>query len=246
MLDIALPKMNIMSPTLAIDTCFGACSVALRLRGPDGLPQIREDYREMATGHAEVLLPMIDVLVRAAGLRMRDLTRLAVTIGPGSFTGARIGLSAVRGLKLALGLPVVTLTSLTVLAFRAETLIECGQFPVTRKGAALVAVMDARAGRIYAEGFGETIAEPIAPAQLCTPSELALALRGRRIIAVGSGGPMLVEAITAAGGEAVAILPQLQPHARHLALLADAAPLTLKLDPLYLRDTDAKPMAIAP
>jgi tRNA threonylcarbamoyladenosine biosynthesis protein TsaB len=235
-----------MSNTLAIDTCFGACSVALRLRGPDGLPQIREDYREMPTGHAEVLVPMIDALVRSSGLRMSDLRRLAVTIGPGSFTGARIGLSAVRGLKLALGLPVVTLTSLTVLAFRAETLIEGGPFPVTRQGAVLVAAMDARAGRIYAEGFGESVAEPLAPAQLCTPAELAATLRGRRIIAVGSGAPMLAEAVIAAGCDAVAILPQLQPHARHLALLADAAPLTFKLDPLYLRDTDAKPMAIQP
>ena len=235
--------MNFMSPTLAIDTCFGACSVALRLRGADGEPQIREDYREMATGHAEVLIPMINDLVRTSGLRMGDLKRLAVTIGPGSFTGARIGLSAVRGLKLALGLPVVTLTSLTVLAFRAETLLEGGVLGVSRKGATLVAAMDARAGRIYAEAFGETIAEPIAPAQLCTPADLAQTLRGRRIIAVGSGGPMLAEAVMAAGGEAVAILPQLQPHARHLAVLADAAPLTLKLDPLYLRDTDAKPMA---
>jgi len=231
--------------TLAIDTCFGACSVALRLRGPDGAPQIREDYREMATGHAEVLLPMIDELVRGAGLRMGDLARLAVTIGPGSFTGARIGLSAVRGLKLALGLPVVTLTSLTVLAYRADLLIESGEFPVTREGAVLVAAMDARAGRIYAEAFGDCIANPVAPPQLCTPANLAVALSGRRIIAVGSGGPMLAEAMTAAGGEASAILTQLQPHARHLALLADAAPLTFKLDPLYLRDTDAKPMAVA-
>ena len=230
--------------TLAIETCFGACSVALRLRGADGTPQIREDYREMATGHAEMLIPMIDELLRGAGLRMGDLTRLAVTIGPGSFTGARIGLSAIRGLKLALGLPVVTLTSLTVLAYRAETLLEGGALGVTRAGAALVAAMDARAGRVYAEAFGQSLAEPIAPAQLSTPSELAQSLTGRRVIAVGSGGPMLAEAIAAAGGEAVAILPQLQPHARHLALLADEAPLTLALDPLYLRDTDAKPMAV--
>ncbi len=239
-----MPKMNIMSPTLAIDTCFGACSVALRLRGADGNPQIREDYREMATGHAEVLVPMIDALVRTSGLRLSDLSRLAVTIGPGSFTGARIGLSAVRGLKLALGLPVVTLSSLTVLAFRAETLLEGGVLGVARAGTTLVACMDARAGRIYAEAFGASIAEPVAPPQLCAPADLAQALRGRRIIAVGSGGHLLADAVTAAGGEAVAILPQLQPHARHLALLADAAPLTLKLDPLYLRDADAKPMAV--
>ena len=233
-----------MSTTLAIDTCFGACSVALRLNGACGAPQIREDYREMATGHAEALMPMIDALLRASGVPIAGLKRLAVTIGPGSFTGVRIGLSAVRGLKLATGLPVVTLTSLMVLAYRAETLIEGGAFPIARAGATLVAAMDARAGRIYAEAFGASVAEPVATAQLVTPADLAAMLGGRRIVAVGSGGPMLAEAVTASGGEAVAILPQLQPHARHLALLADAAPLTLKLDPLYLRDTDAKPMAM--
>ena len=199
----------------------------------------------MPTGHAEALLPMLDALMRSSGTGFADLKKLAVTLGPGSFTGARIGLSAVRGLKLALGLPVVTLTSLAVMAFRADTLIAGGQFGVVRKGATLVVAMDARAGRIYAEGFGESVAEPVAPAQLTTPAELAGMLQNRRIVTVGSGGALLADAVKAAGGAAVAILPLLQPHARHLALLADAAPLTLHLDPLYLRDTDARPMAPA-
>ena len=130
-----------------------------------------------------------------------------------------------------------------VMGFRAEALLEGGTFGVTRTGATLVAAMDARAGRIYAEAFGQSVAEPVEPAQLCTPADLAEKLHGHRIIAVGSGGAMLAGAVTAAGGEAVAVLPQLQPHARQLAMLADAAPLNVTLAPLYLRDTDATPMA---
>jgi len=227
--------------TLAFDTCFGACSAAIRLRGPDGVWSLREDYREMATGHAEALLPMIEQLMADAALEFKDLRRMAVTIGPGSFTGARIGLSAARGFKLALGVPVVTLTSLTVMAARADALLAGGQFGVARSGAVLVPCVDARGGNIYAEAFGADISEPLTPPKLWTPAELARVLAGRRVIAVGTGGGLLADAI---GPDAAAILPGLQPHARHLALLASAAPVPETLDPLYLRATDAKPMPV--
>lgn len=217
--------------------------MAVRNKGPDGTPQLRDNYQEMPTGHAEALIPMLDALMKSAGLKFEDVRRLAVTSGPGSFTGARIGLSAARGLRLALGVPVVTLTSLMVMALRAELLIQSGHFPVERKGAAMAVAVDARGGNVYAEVFGADVSELVVPARLTTPAALAQELGGRRVIAVGSGSPMLAEAITAAGGEAVAILPQLQPHARHLAMLADAAPLDTVLTPLYLRETDAKPMA---
>jgi len=232
-----------MSPTLAFDTCLGACSVAVRLRGADGGWTVREDYRAMATGHAEALLPMIEQVMADAGVAFGDLKRIAVTSGPGSFTGVRIGLSAARGFKLALGLPVATLTSLMVMAARAETLIASGQLGFERPGAALVPCVDARGGNIYAEAFGADISVSLTPPRLWPPEELASALMGWRIIAVGSGAQLLADAATAAGGDAVAALPGLQPHARHLALLADAAPVPARLDPLYLRETDAKPMA---
>ena len=228
--------------TLAFDTCFGACSVALRLRTADGVWSIREDYREMATGHAEALLPMVQQIMADADVAFAELSRIAVTIGPGSFTGVRIGLSAARGFKLALGLPVATLTSLMVMAARAECLIQSGQFGVTRAGAVLVPCVDARGGNIYAEAFGDDISEAVTPPQLWAPAQLARVLKGRRIITVGSGGALLAAAVTGTGGQALAILPGLQPHARQLALLAAAAPMPAVLNPLYLRETVAKPM----
>lgn len=233
-----------MGSVLAFDTCFGACSVALRTRGSDGVWTIREDYREMATGHAEALLPMVEGVMGAADVAFDGLARIAVTVGPGSFTGVRIGLSAARGFRLALGLPVATLTSLMVMAARAEALLASGQFGVTRTGATLAACVDARGGNIYAEAFGEDISEPLTEPRLWAPADLARRLIGRPIIAVGSGGPLLVSSVSAEGGEAIALLTNLQPHARHLALLADAAPVPARLDPLYLRDTDAKPMSV--
>lgn len=227
---------------LAFDTCFGACSVALRWRTQAGEWLLREDYQEMSTGHAEALPPMIDRLMTATSTRFADLKLLAVTAGPGSFTGVRIGLSAVRGFKLALGLPVVTQTSLVVLAARAEALLASGQFGVTRAGSTLASCMDARGGHIYAEIFGDSLTERKFPAALWRPEELAQRLLHQRIVAVGSGAAMLTAAITAQGGDATAVLPLLQPHSRFLALVADTEPASLQLNPLYLRETDAKPI----
>jgi tRNA threonylcarbamoyl adenosine modification protein YeaZ/ribosomal-protein-alanine acetyltransferase len=96
---------------LAIDTCFGCCSAALF----DGR-LLAERHAMMETGHAEALAPMVQALLINAGLRPRDLTRIAVTIGPGTFTGVRIGLSFARGLALALKLPLIGIDSLTATA----------------------------------------------------------------------------------------------------------------------------------
>jgi tRNA threonylcarbamoyl adenosine modification protein YeaZ/ribosomal-protein-alanine acetyltransferase len=96
---------------LAIDTCFGCCSCALF----DGRV-VAQRHAMMDTGHAEALAPMVQALLADAGLRPKDLTRIAVTIGPGTFTGVRIGLSFARGIALALKLPLIGIDSLTATA----------------------------------------------------------------------------------------------------------------------------------
>ncbi len=96
---------------LALDTCFGCCSAALydsRI--------IAARHQFMETGHAEALAPMVQALFADAGTKPKDLTRIAVTIGPGSFTGVRIGLSFARGLALALDIPMIGIDSLTATA----------------------------------------------------------------------------------------------------------------------------------
>ena len=101
---------------LAFDTCLGAVSAAVRWRDDTGAWQLNGHYEPLALGHAERLLPLIERAMADAGLRFDQLDRLAVTIGPGGFTGLRVGVSAARALALATGLPVVGLSSLALMA----------------------------------------------------------------------------------------------------------------------------------
>src|SRR5690606_21629765 len=99
---------------LAFDTCFGACSAAILWNG-----QLTWRYEEMATGQAERLIPMIGEVLDQSGASLRDLDTIAVTEGPWTFTGTRVGVAAARGLALATGLPIRATTSLHVMAHRA-------------------------------------------------------------------------------------------------------------------------------
>jgi tRNA threonylcarbamoyladenosine biosynthesis protein TsaB len=98
---------------LAFDTSAGACSAAVL--GGDGTVLARR-CEALERGHAERLLPMLRDVLAEAGVEIADLALLAVTIGPGTFTGIRIGLAAARGLALASGLPLVGVTSLEAVA----------------------------------------------------------------------------------------------------------------------------------
>ena len=137
---------------LAIDT--GAPRLQLALLSAGGSDVLVED---MAQGQAERLMPAIAELLGRNGLTYSHLTRIAVTTGPGSFTGLRIGLSAARGLGLALDVPVVGVPSLLALSLAA-------------KGPVAVLV-DARRGEAYVQRFSAPgIAETEA---LVVPMEVA-------------------------------------------------------------------------
>lgn len=98
--------------TLAIDTTTAVCSAALA----GGGSLLAEITTNIPRTHSQRLLPMIDTLLKETGLTPQELEMLAVTRGPGSFTGLRIGLATAKGLGLALGLPVVGVSTLRVLA----------------------------------------------------------------------------------------------------------------------------------
>src|SRR5690606_8910842 len=115
--------MTASNNVLAFDTCFGACSAAVmwhqvRPEGGEPVEHIVGRYEEMATGQAERLMPMIDEVLRESDLAVKDLDAIAVTEGPGTFTGTRVGIAAARGLALASGLPIRATTSLHVMAQR--------------------------------------------------------------------------------------------------------------------------------
>ena len=99
---------------LALDTCLAACSVALRI-GTDTVARTER----LGTGHAERVAPMVAEVLAEAGTSARDLARLCVTVGPGSFMGTRVGLSLAKGLTLPRDLPCVPMTTLHAIALSA-------------------------------------------------------------------------------------------------------------------------------
>src|SRR5580693_6289684 len=97
---------------LAVDTCFAACSVAI-VSGDKVLAHVLEP---MERGHAEELAPMVESAIKTAALEFSDIDRLGVATGPGTFTGQRVGLAFMRGLRIALKKPLVGLSSLATMA----------------------------------------------------------------------------------------------------------------------------------
>ena len=99
---------------LAIDTALDACAAAVLDTAPAKV--IAQESLPMKRGHAEALMPLIARVMKQSGIAFAALDRIAVTTGPGSFTGLRVGLSAARGIALAADKPVVGVTTLTAYA----------------------------------------------------------------------------------------------------------------------------------
>jgi len=148
-----------MSTILAIDTA--APRLQLALLRPDGAVDSSVD--ELAQGHAELLFPRLDALLERNGVAYDDLARIAVTTGPGSFTGLRIGLSAARGLALALDIPAIGVPSLVALSLAAPA------------GKSVAVLLDARRGEAYFQLF-EAPAHPAGEARLLPMDEARTAI----------------------------------------------------------------------
>jgi len=212
---------------LALDCAGLGCSVALWRDGSIAAEQVRE----MVRGHAEALMPMIDEVMVAADERLDTLDRLAVTVGPGSFTGIRVGLAAARGLALAIGCPVIGVGTLEALAE--------GTDPAERVNHTVLAVLDARRGEVYAQAFDERLA-PMTTPQTCPASE-ALAGLVPPILLVGSGS-ILIAAAHEGTRLARAGAPEFPEASRVAALAArqdDRARPGHDVAPLYLRGPGA-------
>ena len=123
---------------LAIDTALDACAACVL--DTDAAKVIAQESQAMKRGHAEALMPLIARVIRQAGIAFAALDRIAVTTGPGSFTGLRVGLSAARGIALAANKPVVGLSTLTAYAA-----------PVVGQNAAqpVISAIDARHDQLY-------------------------------------------------------------------------------------------------
>jgi len=204
---------------LALDACLGACSVAVM----DGDRVLAVRSEPMWRGHQERLASMVAQTMAEAGCAFEALTRIGVTVGPGSFTGLRVGIAFAKGLALALDIPVVGVGSLAALAQGRLGLI--------------LAAADARRGQVYWQVFdgGAALTEPAV-----SPIEDAAAFfhpphegEGKEILIIGPGAALFeglfpratIVAIDAADPVSIA----------RLAQVSDDPPA-----PLYLRAPDAK------
>lgn len=214
---------------LALDSTTGTCSVALA-----------DDGRVLASrsaaaerGQAEILMPMVEAVMAEAGLRFTDVARFAVTVGPGSFTGLRIGLAAARGMALASGRPLIGVTTFEAFAHGIPT--------AERAGRHLLVAVDSRRAEPYVQVFGPDLAPLTGPLAM-PPGSLPEGLPG----GILPPGPLLVT-----GDAAALVAPALRdraettvaaaaaPDAAAIARLAAGRPVPeAPPGPLYLRAPD--------
>jgi tRNA threonylcarbamoyladenosine biosynthesis protein TsaB len=204
---------------LAVDTALGACSVAV----VDGDTVLAHRFEEMTRGHAEALAPMVEAAMRQAGVAFTELDRLAVTTGPGTFTGQRVGLAFMRGVRVALKKPLIGITTLEAMAAATGS-------------ARAAAIHDAKRDEAYLllREKDATILEP-----MVMPFEEAVA----RIRTFGSCALCGTGAVMAAAalGNDFAVTEIRQPDALWVARLAMTRPAPDQPPaPLYLRAPDAK------
>lgn len=203
---------------LGLDTCLAACSVAVL----DGERVLAHASEAMTRGHQERLAPMAQAVMAEAGLPFARLDRIAATVGPGSFTGLRVGVAFAKGLASALAIPAVGVGALEALAASAPGLT--------------AAVIDARRDQIYLQIFeaGEALTAPDVLPIAAAVARLAKLARGRPLSLVGSGAPLLADATPNAR-----VLTPEGCDARLVASIA-AGRVPTPIRPLYLRAPDAK------
>ncbi|GBF26332.1 tRNA threonylcarbamoyladenosine biosynthesis protein TsaB [bacterium MnTg02] len=224
---------------LAFDTSMKACSAAV-LAGSASPSALFHTFEELERGHMERLVPMIEQVMEEAGLAYQDLDRIAVTTGPGTFTGVRIGLACARALALAANLPLVGATSLCVMASAVRDQLEA-LADGSHLDRPLAIAVDARREQIYFQLFSSDLAPMTEPAAL-TLEDAVNELPQCAILAAGSASLCLAEIADQSGRKVRAVAVKLQPDAAVLARLAqDLAPAQEPVRPLYLRNPDAKP-----
>ena len=216
---------------LALDTALGACSAAILQDGR----VLAHEHQSMQRGHAEALAPMVERLMRESAVAFSDLDRVAVTTGPGTFTGQRVGLAFARALGVALGKPVIGVTTLDAMAEQALT---------GRQIAFAVAAADAKRSEIYLGARSLNGKTLIAP-ELIGIDAVAARLKtladseGRAVVLAGTASEIVAPLLRAAGFEPLDSLVR-QPDAVFVAKLAADAPPGQAPKPLYLREPDAK------
>ncbi|MCG9696838.1 tRNA (adenosine(37)-N6)-threonylcarbamoyltransferase complex dimerization subunit type 1 TsaB [Shewanella sp. Isolate11] len=214
---------------LALDTCTESCSVALTHNG-----QVYAEQADAPREHSQRLLPMVQNVLSAANISLKDVALIAYGRGPGSFTGIRICTSMTQGLALGQDLPVVGISTLQAMA--QEAMDKHGSTQV-------VAAIDARMGEVYWGEFKlvEGIATLVGNEQVCAPEDVSRALDYQQTVtACGTGfdtypalvidNMRLLSDVKFPQAEAMLVLAS---HAHANGESTDVEGLT----PVYLRDT---------
>ena len=170
-----------------MDTALGACSVTITASDK----VLASHFETRNRGHAETLIPLIKSLMKEANLSFEDLDMLAVSVGPGTFTGLRIGLSAARGISLAANKPCLGVTTLEALASSVPSELANGRD--------ILVAADARRKEVYCQIFRYVdrsgIPTPVTEAQALPLAEVGAQLTAKTYLGIGSG----VSAFTGCG-----------------------------------------------
>lgn len=215
------PLVNVML-VLALDSACSACSAAV-LRDDAVVARRRA---MMARGQSEALIPMVQAVMDEAGLAFDQLDLLAVSVGPGAFTGIRIGLAAARALALTTAKPLAGIRTTDAIAAATD--------PAQRRGGKVMVVVDSRRSELWVQCYDENLTA-LGPIQALTPEQAAATVTGA-VLLVGDGAalvaPLLPQAVLASDCDHVDAVGVGR-------LAAQGWPdAVLPPEPLYLRDAD--------
>lgn len=215
---------------LAIDTALGACSACVLEAG--ATEPLAQEQLAMDRGHAEALMPLIERVMNAVEGGFSSLGRVAVTVGPGSYTGLRVGVSAARAIAFAAGIPAVGVT----------TVAACAAPLIGREsGRVIAAALDAKHGQVWFQALTSE-GKPLVSLRQVSYRDAARAIGAGPVSLVGSAALAVANEAWAIGLDAVVVdgtkAPDITWVAR-LGLIAD--PDSAPPRPLYLKAPETTP-----
>ena len=222
---------------LALETATIAGSVAVVDDNEGLISEVRVDIK---VAHSERLMPSVEWLLNASGLSINDIDAFAVSIGPGSFTGLRIGLSTAKGLAFATGKPLVPVKTLDAFA---RTLVYCSY--------TICPMLDARKNEVYAGLYrwDDDLCKKIVPETAISPEELLNDIKGSgTILFTGDGAIKYRELIEKIIGKDAVFAPsyRMSPSASSVAEIAFETlgqgdlPDPVSIIPFYIRKSEAE------
>ena len=237
--------MNVLFPNgctmnvLTFDTCFGACSAAVGRDYGTACQRVFDRFEPMDVGQAERLLPLIGEVLALSELAIGDIDLIGVTVGPGTFTGTRIGIAAAKGLALASGIRLVGLSSLAVMARQAALIA-----PQTSN---ICVTVDVRRSEVYTQLFDNSGLIAKTEPALMTLDQARRLSQFASITYAGSGANLVVAGLSNKSDREFfsddsfsSLLPQAQFA---LDLLSHDQRNSRAIRPIYLRAPDAQPPA---